>query len=230
MELYNINAKEKEIKDLKEENNKLLIDLNKANNSLKEKVNEALCEKIKAEDAKKNYEEFKKIIDKQNVLIKTQKDTMQFYVDKIDEQNKRIENLEMYLSKMVSKAKFAEDEIDMALTLVMYMVDGDKQKYQRNCNKVSNKSKENMYDNIDSEFMVEGHKVLLYINNELASTTDDNIPNIPLYESVKSISFVMNKYMTDALTGEEKRFGKNSYTIFVYEEPQTRHKKEELSR
>ena len=135
---------EKEIKDLKEENNKLLLDLNKANNSLKEKVNEALCEKIKAEDAKKNYEEFKKIIDKQNVLIKTKKDTMQFYVDKIDEQNKRIENLEMYLSKMVSKAKFAEDEIDMALTLVMYMVDGDKQKYQRNCNKVSNKSKEKL--------------------------------------------------------------------------------------
>ena len=66
------------------------------------------------------------------------------YVDKIDEQNKRIENLEMYLSKMVSKAKFAEDEIDMALTLVMYMVDGDKQKYQRNCNKVSNKSKEKL--------------------------------------------------------------------------------------
>ena len=25
--------------------------------------------------------------------------------------------------------------------------------------------------------------------------------------------------MTDALTGEEKRFGKNSYSIFVYEEP-----------
>lgn len=86
---------------------------------------------------------------------------------------------------------------------------------------VSNFSKENMYGNIDSEFMVEGHKVLLYINNELASTTDDKIPNIPLYENVKSISFVMNKYMTDALTGEEKRFGKNSYTIFVYEEPHT---------
>ena len=91
-----------------------------------------------------DFEEFKKIIDKQNVLIKTQKDTMQFYVDKIDEQNKRIENLEMYLSKTVSKAKFAEDEIDMALSLVTFIADGDKQKYQRNCNKVSNKSKEKL--------------------------------------------------------------------------------------
>lgn len=50
---------------------------------------------------------------------------------------------------------------------------------------VSNFSKENMYDNIDSEFMVEGHKVLLYINNELASTT---MIIYPIYPYMKTLS------------------------------------------
>ena len=52
--------------------------------------------------------------------------------------------LRLYRQSELKDHIFDSDEIDMALTLVMYMVDGDKQKYQRNCNKVSNKSKEKL--------------------------------------------------------------------------------------
>ena len=133
---------EREIANLKDENKKLLFELNKANTSLKEQANEMLCLRIKSEETTNNWKKFESLLSRQQTLINSQKETMIYYTNKIDDQNKRIENLELYFGNAMSSANYFADELDSALTLVVNIVRNEKATYLRNYTKLSETTRE----------------------------------------------------------------------------------------
>ena len=67
---------------------------------------------------------------------------MIYYTNKIDDQNKRIENLELYFGNAMSSANYFADELDSALTLVVNIVRNEKATYLRNYTKLSETTRE----------------------------------------------------------------------------------------
>ena len=128
---------EKEIKKIKDQYDELNFELEKKKaeeNQQKEKIE---SNENKLKEYQKQITELNEISDSKENLIKTQNDAIKTYEEKIKDDKKLKEDLELSLAKNIYNFKMKEDEFDSLFMVIEGIISKKKDKYEHNLNKCS---------------------------------------------------------------------------------------------
>ena len=128
---------EKEIKKIKDKYDELSFELEKkkAEENKQNEKNELNENKLK--ECQKQITELNQISDSKENLIKTQNDAIKMYEEKIKDDKKLKEDLELSLAKNIYNFKMKEDEFDSLFMVIEGIISKKKDKYEHNLSKCS---------------------------------------------------------------------------------------------
>ena len=92
----------------------------------------------------KQLSELNEISNSKDNLIKTQNEAIKMYEDKIKDDKKLKEDLELSLAKNIYNFKMKEDEFDSLFMVIEGIISKKKDKYEHNLNKCSEDVKKNL--------------------------------------------------------------------------------------
>ena len=131
----------KEILRANEQNKDLSKSLDEANLILKEqkKNNEVSENKLKSKENEIN--QLNKKIEEIGKLLSIKTKLIESYTEKIERNNKKINDLEISLCQNIYNYKMAEDDFEKLLIIFQGILQKDKEKYLKNVKKLSSKGK-----------------------------------------------------------------------------------------
>ena len=128
---------EKEIKKIKDKYDELSFELDKKKAEEKEKLEKIELNENKLKESQKQISELNEISNSKDNLIKTQNEAIKMYEDKIKDDKKLKEDLELSLAKNIYNFKMKEDEFDSLFMVIEGIISKKKDKYEHNLSKCS---------------------------------------------------------------------------------------------
>ena len=128
---------EKEIKKIKDKYDELSFELEKKKSEEKDKVEEIESNVNKLKESEKQINELNEISKSKDNVIKTQNDAIKMYENKIKDDKKLKEDLELSLAKNIYNFKMKEDEFDSLFMVIEGIISKKKDKYEHNLSKCS---------------------------------------------------------------------------------------------
>ena len=128
---------EKEIKKIKDKYDELSFELDKKKAEEKEKLEKIELNENKLKESQKQISELNEISNSKDNLIKTQNEAIKMYEDKIKDDKKLKEDLELSLAKNIYNFKMKEDQFDSLFMVIEGIISKKKDKYEHNLSKCS---------------------------------------------------------------------------------------------
>ena len=128
---------EKEIKKIKDRCDELSFELEKKKAEENKQNEKNELNENKLIECQKQITELNQISDSKENLIKTQNEAIKMYEDKIKDDKKLKEDLELSLAKNIYNFKMKEDEFDSLFMVIEGIISKKKDKYEHNLSKCS---------------------------------------------------------------------------------------------
>ena len=135
---------EKEIKKIKDKCDELSFELDKKKNEENNQKEKIELNENKLKESAKQLSELNEISKSKDNLIEKQNDAIKMYEDKIKDDKKLKEDLELSLAKNIYNFKMKEDEFDSLFMVIEGIISKKKDKYEHNLNKCSEDVKKNL--------------------------------------------------------------------------------------
>ena len=128
---------EKEIKKIKDQYDELNFELEKKKAEENQQKEQIESNENKLKEYQKQITELNEISDSKENLIKTQNEAIKMFEDKIKDDKKLKEDLELSLAKNIYNFKMKEDEFDSLFMVIEGIISKKKDKYEHNLSKCS---------------------------------------------------------------------------------------------
>ena len=135
---------EKEIKKIKDKCDELSFELDKKKNEENNQKEKIELNENKLKESAKQLSELNEISKSKDNLIEKQNDAIKMYEEKIKDDKKLKEDLELSLAKNIYNFKMKEDEFDSLFMVIEGIISKKKDKYEHNLNKCSEDVKKNL--------------------------------------------------------------------------------------
>ena len=126
----------KEIEKVEGQCEELSFEMNKIDYKLKEQTQLRETSENKLNESLIQIKQLKENCTFKDNSIKTQSELIKLYEDKIENNKKKIDDLEMSLCKNIYGYKMAEDDFETLIIVVQGLITKDKEKYGRNIQKI----------------------------------------------------------------------------------------------
>ena len=135
---------QKEITKIKEQYDQLVFEMEKKKAEEKENIEKIQINENKLKELQKQIKELNELSESKEGLIKTLNEGMKMYENKIKDDKKLKEDLELSLAKNIYNFKMKEDEFDSLLMVIEGIVSKKKDKFEHNLSKCSEDVKKNL--------------------------------------------------------------------------------------